>query len=101
MNKLTRDGKVAIIYSPGFGAGWSTWNDEKEMIFDPILATMILGEASPEEIFRVAKERYPNGFVKGIGSATVDWLEEGTTFHISEYDGHESIFLSEHLMITA
>ena len=27
MTKCIRDGKVAILYSPGYGAGWSTWND--------------------------------------------------------------------------
>jgi acetyl-CoA acetyltransferase len=36
MEKVIRDGKVAILYSPGFGAGWSTWNSySNEMIFDP------------------------------------------------------------------
>ena len=26
MDKVIRDGKVAVLYSPGFGAGWSTWS---------------------------------------------------------------------------
>ena len=26
MNKLIRDGKVAVLISPEYGAGWSTWN---------------------------------------------------------------------------
>ena len=26
--KYIKDGKVAVAYSPGFGAGWSTWNDD-------------------------------------------------------------------------
>ena len=29
MTKSIRDGKVAILYSPGYGAGWSTWNRDK------------------------------------------------------------------------
>jgi len=24
VEKLIRDGKVAVLYSPGYGAGWST-----------------------------------------------------------------------------
>lgn len=26
MQKLEVNGKVTVVYSPGFGAGWSTWN---------------------------------------------------------------------------
>ena len=29
MNKIEKDGNVAVLYSPGYGAGWSTWNDDK------------------------------------------------------------------------
>src|SRR6478609_2455061 len=28
--KVIRDGMVAVIVSPGFGAGWSTWADDAE-----------------------------------------------------------------------
>jgi len=24
-DRVIRDGRVAVVYSPGFGAGWSTW----------------------------------------------------------------------------
>lgn len=27
MDKVIKDGKVAVLYSPGFGAGWFTWNN--------------------------------------------------------------------------
>ena len=26
MQKVIRDGKVAVLYSPGYGAGWYTWS---------------------------------------------------------------------------
>lgn len=29
MDKIERDGKVAVLYSPGYGAGWSTWADAR------------------------------------------------------------------------
>ena len=36
MNKLIKNGKVAVLYSPGFGAGWFTWNPTMpELIFEP------------------------------------------------------------------
>ena len=46
--KLKRDGKVAVIYSPGFGAGWSTWADgnAEAVLFDPELAEMLERTAS-------------------------------------------------------
>ncbi len=42
MEKVIRDGKVAILYSPGFGAGWYSWNtDHKELIFHPKLVELV------------------------------------------------------------
>lgn len=46
MNKWIKGGKVAVIISPGFGAGWSTWGEEKDkqaMLFDSELASLIEG----------------------------------------------------------
>ena len=44
MKKVIENGQVAVIYSPGFGAGWYTWNqgrfpelnDGTALLFDPI-----------------------------------------------------------------
>lgn len=42
MEKVIRDGNVAILYSPGFGAGWYTWNTSyPEIIFHPKLVEMV------------------------------------------------------------
>ena len=27
MEKIEKNGKVAVLYSSGYGAGWSTWNE--------------------------------------------------------------------------
>jgi hypothetical protein len=37
MQKLIRDDKVAVLVSPGFGAGWYTWHWVEELIYDPSL----------------------------------------------------------------
>jgi len=37
MNKVIRDGKVAVLISYGFGAGFYTWGAPLEAIFDPKL----------------------------------------------------------------
>ena len=34
MNKVIRDGKVAVLISYGFGAGFYTWGAPLEAIFD-------------------------------------------------------------------
>jgi hypothetical protein len=41
MNKVVRDGKVAVIYSPHYGAGWYSWHGIPELLFDPAVVAMI------------------------------------------------------------
>ena len=89
--KLIRDGKVAVLYSPGYGAGWSTWNgDEEEHMFNPRLCLAVLGE-SGEKPLEVAKEEFPESYEGGVEQLKVEWVEVGSAFRISEYDGYESI----------
>ena len=45
MNKLIHDGHVAVIFSPGYGAGFHTWGAPLEAVFDPELAQAILTDA--------------------------------------------------------
>jgi hypothetical protein len=37
--KIEKDGKVAVAVSPGFGAGWTTWNSLSP--FEPKVIEMI------------------------------------------------------------
>ena len=32
MEKVIRNGQVAVLYSPGFGAGWYSWNEKKRIV---------------------------------------------------------------------
>ena len=42
MRKLSENGKVAVLYSPEFGAGWYTWNqDHPEILFDPAMVKLV------------------------------------------------------------
>lgn len=90
--KLIRDGKVAVIYSPGYGAGWSTWfsGNAEAMVFSPRLALAILGE-SGEDRNGVAKELFGGAYSGGLYQAKVHWVPSGQAFQIEEYDGSESI----------
>lgn len=94
MEKLKRDGCVAVLYSPGYGAGWSTWNDGDELIFSPELAKAVLGEIdkTPKQ---VANELFPDAYDGGVFGLKVEWVKEGSEFEIDEYDGSESINYKE------
>jgi len=42
MKKVIRDGKVAVLISHGFGAGWYSWNTEyQQLLFHPKLVEMV------------------------------------------------------------
>lgn len=88
-------GEVAVLFSPGFGAGWSTWNDYKEeaeiLLFNPELVQAVLDKKSTKEIEAIAERLVPGGYFGGACDLTVLWLEPGTIFCVEEYDGSESI----------
>ena len=81
--------KIGIIYSSGFGAGWSTWGDSEQAL-DQELAHAI--ENLPcEEWVKVAEKNWPDAYKGGLDDCQVEWVEKGTAFSIEEYDGSESI----------
>jgi len=85
--------EVGIIYSPGFGAGWSTWG-VADMALDQELAKAI--ESGDEsDIIMVVNKDWPNKYLGGLDNCVVEWVEEGTEFYIDEYDGNESIVFKE------
>jgi hypothetical protein len=91
VNKLIDNGKVAVLYSPGFGAGWSTWNpDRPELLFDPAVVTFVENDQTAE-LNTYVTLKYPGLYTGGMESLAVAWLPVGTEFRIKEYDGSESI----------
>ena len=94
MDKFIKDGKVAIIYSPGFGAGWSTWNvefDDEELIFDPGLVDLIINKRPWDQVEAYVTLKWTGVYVGGLEEAVVEWVTIGTEFKITEYDGSESL----------
>ena len=100
-DRYIKDGKVAILYSPGYGAGWSTWANDPTMVFCPSLAEAVDRDASLEELRQIAMEEFPGEYHGGLKNLHIVWLEPGTRFEISEYDGSESvrIFDDTHYLI--
>jgi len=107
MNKLIKDGKVGVLYSPGYGAGWYTWNYEfPEIIFDPKLIELVeelntvrYRKVRFEQITKLMEDyidkTYPDLFIGGMNQLQVKWIPEGTKFRIDEYDGSESLILQD------
>ena len=86
-------GKVAVLYSPGFGAGWSTWaydDTEQAMAMDRDLVLAFL-DGGVDALVKVTAQKYPDNYTGGAEDVEVAWLPEGTRFEIREYDGSETL----------
>jgi len=92
MEKVIKDGKVAVLVSHGWGAGFHTWGAPVEAIFDPTLVDLI-EKQQIEEATTYAQKAYPDAFLGGITDLCIEWIPEGAKFIINEYDGSESIQL--------
>ena len=112
MEKVIRDGKVAVLYSPNYGAGWSTSNyknltDTDVLLFDPVIVVLVekceKGEISHicmcDKIMYYCDNKYGENAVYygGVPDLTIAWIPIGKEFRIIEYDGHESIEYKEYV----
>lgn len=99
MDKVIKDGKVAVLYSPNYGAGWYTWNDtipfKKELVFHPQLVQKVLdGKAddiTEEFLKKIFGENAEDCYTGGVSDLEIAWIPEGTRFKIEEFDGYESV----------
>lgn len=93
MNRVVRDGMVAVLYSPGYGAGWSTWvkpEIRQDVLFDPAIVDLVEQEKL-EELEVYVKLKYPDMFTGGLRDLQIEWIPQGTQFIVNDYDGNESI----------
>ena len=97
MEKVIREGKVAVLYSPGFGSGWYTWNNpHKELLFHPKLVEMVESNKQDEIDEDWIKENLNidnHIYCGGALDLRIGWLDEGTRFRVEDYDGSESIVI--------
>lgn len=102
-DRVVRDGRVAVLISPDFGAGWSTWADaeyQQAVLFDPWIVDILLSDQyntkeKHDRIQAYCNLKYPNMYLGGLQNLTVEWVLEGIWFRVTEYDGNESIELKE------
>jgi len=100
MEKFIKDGQVAVVYSPGYGAGWYTWNQEHgaELVFDPGIVDLVLARKagkSLKELEAYMTLKYPDAYLGGARTLEVKWVPVGTRFRINEYDGNETVVLED------
>lgn len=90
--KVLRDGKVAVLVSPRFGAGWYTWNtDFPECLFDADVVAWV-ENGKPELPRDYFKHKFgPTFYDGGARNLKIVWVPIGTAFRIEEYDGRESL----------
>lgn len=89
-----------ILYSPGFGAGWTTWNDgevAKLMIdYPPIIAALERGEKLTEDHPAIKQleaeclEKFGESYVCTLGMRDLTIAEVNGRVRVHEYDGSES-----------
>ena len=82
--------QIGIIYSPGFGAGWSTWGDKGQAI-DQELANALHNDEPYEVVKQIAERNWPDSYLGGLADCIVEWVDSGTQFIVEEYDGSESL----------
>lgn len=95
LNKVyNSDGKVAVLYSVGFGAGWYSWNTEHpQCLFSPAHVFFLLGDGEEPDSKELFSEDFYDG---GKRDLTIHWMQPGQMFRINEYDGMEDIeYLSD------
>lgn len=102
VDKYVVYGQVAVLVSGGFGAGWSTWNDDEGMLFDKEVVEILLDKSLSEDeqhhkIVSLCAVKYPDAYLGGVDGLYIEWLPEGTQFFIKEYDGAESLKLLNNL----
>lgn len=100
MERVVKNGKVAVCYSPGYGAGWSSWADDElqeTLIFHPAIVNMILEDKQnlidkKWLIDNLGKE-YESVYTGGAKNLIIEWVPQGSLVSIIEYDGDESVEL--------
>lgn len=97
-------GEVAVLVSSGFGAGWSSWNSNKEFLaMNKTVVEMHLKGVGCDEVEEYIKRQTGADYIYtgGWSDCEIEWISKGTSFAIEAYDGSESIRTYSDLRMTA
>ena len=98
-----RDGKYGVLVSPGYGAGWSTWNNPA-VAYDKRVIEFWLAHKDDEDYLRaldVGKDEDASKYFRDLGYRDVyfggfeelelEFVSPGEYWRITEYDGSERL----------
>lgn len=95
---MIRDGKVAVLYSPGHGAGWYTWHKIEGLLYDPRIVEMVERGADADEIQEYCETAYdPKEYYGGADQLAIAWVPRGSFYRVHEYDGYEVVQMPDEL----
>lgn len=101
-----KDEQMAVLISPGYGVGWSTWN-LRELAYNKLVVDAFLdykeGRITDGEFEEHINSLYPNDniYFGGFDDLQIRWVPFGKQFYVMEYDGYESLVFPEEITITA
>lgn len=104
MEKVIRDGQVAVLVSHGFGSGWYSWHSKEPLLFHPKIVELVEQNKHSEITEELCQEILGiNEYICTLGTdgLSIHWLPIGTAFTIEEYDGAESIKTIDDLCLIA
>lgn len=92
----TKNGKIKVLISPGFGAGWSTWNsDSINLAVDKRIVEFFESHRKNVErdelIDFLESIGYNDVYVGGWWNIKIRKVNPNDRFIIDEYDGSESL----------
>jgi len=90
---INDQGKIAVLISPGFGAGWATLNSEYKdfLLFDRGLVELAQRNAKQFEVEGYLKSKGIEAYAAGWDSIKICWMDPETEFCVEEYYGNESL----------
>lgn len=94
MKKYEKDGKIGVLVSRGYGAGWSSWNSEySDVLTMDYDIVKCIEDGDVVGAIKVAKSKCGDFYEGGADDLEIEWLDRGTIFEIEEYDGSESLHI--------
>lgn len=93
MDKVKNErGEVAVLISPGYGAGWITDNPGyTACLFHPTIVQLVLSNNRDKITAELCRDLFGEGFYAGgAQDLEVVWITEGMGFEVDSHDGYET-----------
>lgn len=101
MEKVIRNGKVAVLVSRGFDTGWYTQHGVEELLFHPKVVEMVQ-DCKKQDICKWVEENFDLEVSRdGAMGLVIHWLPVGEPFMIIQTNRYEYVYTAENLDLVA